>query len=180
MDRQGKIYQDEMTVEKYRQQLRKELKNYGAAATARAINNRKARGLAIGEAALKVMDSVRECSKNHLLMPGTLVYMIEEKVIYPTSDKDRKEFEYEVKYQVTSNEKAWTEEEIERKCEDLTFRLRMETEEMFPVDGEQENEGYRDQVSGEDEEEEDDTSSVADATPSPQGEGLYGVPQGEG
>jgi len=131
-----------MTVEAFRQQLRKELKNYGAASTARAINNKRTRALAIGECALKVMDSVRECSRIHLLMPGSLVYMIEEKVIYPTGDKSRKEFEYAVKYQVTSNEKAYTEEEIERACEDLTFRLAMETDEMYPEgeEGDVENE----------------------------------------
>lgn len=128
-----KALRDKRTVEAYREQLKRERKPYGQKATARAINNRRARALAIGEAALKIMDGVRECSKQHLLMPGTLMYMINEKVIYPQpGTKDRKEYEYDVMYQVLANEPAYTEEEIERKCEDLTFRLAMETDEMYP------------------------------------------------
>jgi len=137
MDRQGKLYQDEMTVEAYRKDLEKERKVYMQKATARAINNRRARALAVGECALKAMDGVRECSKGHALLVGSLHYMIDEKVIYPVPGaNDRKEFEYEVMYQVTSNEKAWTDEEIERMVGDLEFRLAMETDEMYPEEGE--------------------------------------------
>ena len=138
MDREGKLYQDEMTVEKYREQLRNELKPYGQKATARAINNRRARALAIGECALKVMEGARQCAAEHLLMPGSLCYMINEKVLYPQPGvRDRKEFEYDVMYQVLANEKCYTEEEIAQKCEDLTFRLRMETDEMYPESGDE-------------------------------------------
>ena len=134
MDRQGKLYQDEITVEGYRKDLENERKVYMQKASARAINNRRARALAVGECCLKVMDGVRECSKAHALAAGTLVYMIDEKVIYPVAGEKQKEFEYEVMYQVTSIEKAWTPEEIEEKVGDLEFRLAMETDEMFPED----------------------------------------------
>ena len=132
MDRQGKLYQDEITVEGYRKDLENERKVYMQKASARAINNRRARALAVGECCLKVMDGVRECSKGHPLVPGTLVYMIDEKIIKPVVGAKQKEFEYEVMYQVTSAEKAWTQEEIEEKVGDLEFRLAMETDEMFP------------------------------------------------
>lgn len=135
MDRQGKIYQDEMTVEAYRKDLENERKVYMMKSTARAINNRRARALAVGECALKIMDAVREVSKAHALLVGSLHYMIDEKVIYPVPGvNDRKEFEYDVMFQVTSNEKAWTKEEIEEKVGDLEFKLAMETDEMFPED----------------------------------------------
>lgn len=132
MDRQGKLYQDEMTVEKYRQQLKEEKKPYGQVATARAANQRRARGLALGEAALKIMDSVKELGKGHRLVPMTLMYMMDEKVIYPIADVKVKQYEYDVMFQVQAEEREWTDEEVEQKCEDLTFRLAMETDEMFP------------------------------------------------
>lgn len=132
-DRQGKIYRDEMTVEKYREELTKARKVFGQKATARAINNRRARALAIGQSALKVMDGVRETSKKHELMAGTLVYMIDEKVVYPQEgNRNRKEYEYDVMYQVTGTEPQYTEVEILEKCEDLKKRLAIETDEMYP------------------------------------------------
>lgn len=142
MDREGKLYQDEMTVEKYRQQLKGEKKVYGQTASARAINQRRSRGLALGETALQIMDAVRELSRGHRLIPGTLCYMLEEQKIL-LSQKDRHEFLYTVKYQVTADEPAWTESEIEALCADLAERLRKETDEMYPEDGD-EGSGNRD------------------------------------
>ena len=121
-----------MTVEKYRQDLLNERKVYMQKATARAVNNRRARALAVGECALKAMDGVRECSRAHRLAAQSLMYMIDEKIIYPVAGSREKNFEYDVMYQVTSDEKAWTQEEIEEKTEDLRKRLAMETDEMFP------------------------------------------------
>ena len=132
MDREGKLYQDEMTVEKYRQQLKEEKKPYGQVATVRAANQRRARGLALGEAALKIMDAVRETSRGHRLINGTLCYMLDEQVEYPITGVDRKEFVYTVKYQVLADEPAYTENEIELLCEDLAKRLQVETDEMYP------------------------------------------------
>jgi len=145
MDRQEKIRIDELTVEKYREQLKGQNKVYMQKATGRAINNRRARALALGEAALKIMDSVKELGKGHRLVPMTLMYMMDEKVIYPIADVKVKQYEYDVMYQVQAEEREWTDEEVEQKCEDLTFRLAMETDEMFP----------------ENEEEKEDTSSVS-------------------
>lgn len=150
MDRQGKIYQDEMTVEAYRKDLENERKVYMQKASARAINNRRARALAVGECCLKAMDGVREISKTHPLMVGSLTYMIDEKVIYPVAGVKQKEFEYDVMYQVTGSERAWTKEEIEEKVGDLQFRLAMETDEMYPE--EEEEKGDRGQGSGDREE----------------------------
>ena len=141
MDREGKLYQDEMTVEKYRQQLKGEKKVYGQTASARAINQRRSRGLALGETALQIMDAVRELSRGHRLIPGTLCYMLEEQ--RNTIAKDRDEFLYTVKYQVKADEPAWTESEIEARCADLAERLRKETDEMYPEDGD-EGSGNRD------------------------------------
>lgn len=132
MDRQEKIRIDELTVEKYREQLKGQNKVYMQKATGRAINNRRARALALGEAALKIMDSVKELGKGHRLVPMTLMYMMDEKVIYPIADVKVKQYEYDVMYQVQAEEREWTDEEVEQKCEDLTFRLAMETDEMFP------------------------------------------------
>ena len=135
MDREGKLYQDEMTVEKYREELKKRRMPYGGVAKARAINNRRARALALGECALKIMDKVRECSKAHQLMPGTLQYMIDEAVVYPVDGVRQKCFDYQVMFQVYGSEPEYTDEEIEKECEDLKRRLAEETEEMFPEGG---------------------------------------------
>lgn len=132
MDRAGKLYKDEMTVEGYRQRLKEQRKIYGQKAEARAINQRKARAMALGETALKIMDAVREASKGHSLIKGTLEYMLDEAVIYPTEDKDRKEFQYTVMYQVQADEPMYTEERIGELCADLERRLKVETDEMFP------------------------------------------------
>lgn len=132
MDRQEKIRIDELTVEKYREQLKGQNKVFMQKATGRAINNRRARALALGEAALKIMDSVKELGKGHRLVPMTLMYMMDEKVIYPIADVKVKQYEYDVMFQVQAEEREWTDEEVEQKCEDLTFRLAMETDEMFP------------------------------------------------
>jgi len=140
MDREGKKYQDEMTVEKYRQELKQRRMPYGGVARARAINNRRARALALGECALQIMDKVRECSKTHSLMPGTLQYMIEEAVVYPVEGGKEKNFDYAVMFQVYGTEPEYTDEEIEKECEDLTFRLAMETDEMFPENVEEKGE----------------------------------------
>lgn len=140
MDRQGKLYQDEMTVEKYREDLKKSKMPYMAKSEARAINNRRARALALGECGLKIMDKVRECSKGHRLIEGTLEYMMNEAVEYPVAGSREKTFIYTVMFQVYADEPRYTPEEIEKECEDLTFRLRMETDEMYP-EGEAEDDG---------------------------------------
>ena len=147
MDRQGKLYQDEMTVEKYRQQMKAAKMPYMGKAEGRAVNNRRARALTLGECALKIMDQIRECSKGHELINGTLQYMLDEAVVYPIPGVNETQFEYKVMYQVLANEPRYTDEEIQRECEDLTFKLRMETDEMFP-----EEEGDRGQGSGDKEE----------------------------
>ena len=134
MDRQEKLEKDQMTVDIYREQMKKAKMPYMGKAEARAINQRKARALALGEAALKIMDQIRECSKAHELIPGTLEYMLDEAVVYPVEGVKQKAFDYKVMYQVYANEPRYTEEEIDRECEDLTFKLRMETDEMFPED----------------------------------------------
>ena len=136
MDREGKLYQDEMTVEAYRQQLEREPHVVMQKTVARAINNRRARALAAGECVLKAMDAVREASKTNKLMTGSLMWMIDEKVIYPVPGaKDRKEFEYEVMFQVATDKPAYTQERIEELVGDLTYKLQLETDEMFPEDG---------------------------------------------
>lgn len=140
MDRAGKLYQDEMTVEKYRQKLKAEKKYYGQVATARAANQRRSRGLALGEIALQIMDGARAAAAKHKMIPGTLCYMLDEQVIYPTGDKSRKEFQYTVQYQVQADEPAYTENEIAILCEELEKKLKMETDEMFPEEPEKESE----------------------------------------
>ena len=140
MDRAGKLYQDEMTVEKYRQRLQAEKKYYGQVATAKAANQRRSRGLALGEAALQIMDAARVAASKHHMIPGTLCYMLDEQVIYPTGDRNRKEFLYKVEYQVQADEPAYNENEIKFLCEDLEKKLKLETDEMFPEEPEKESE----------------------------------------
>jgi len=132
MDRQGKIYQDEMTAAKYREQLKLAKMPYMGVAEARAVNNRRARALALGECALKIMDQVRECSKKHDLINGTLEYMMNEAVVYPHEGQREKAFDYKVMFQVYANEPRYTEEEIDAEIAELERKLAMETDEMFP------------------------------------------------
>lgn len=138
MTREEKIKLDEKTVEMYREQLKRERKSKGQIARALAENNRRARELALGEAALKILDCVKELEKGHEVISKTLQFMIGEKVIYPHGKDYEKQFGYEVSYQVNVNEPAYTAEEIDRLAEDLTFRLAMETDEMFSQGGEKE------------------------------------------
>ena len=136
MTREEKVKLDERTVEMYREQLKRERKSKGQIARTLAVNNRRARELALGEAALKILDCVKELEKGHEVISKTLQFMINEKVIYPHGKEYEKQFGYEVSYQVQINEPAHTAEEIDRLAEDLTFRLAMETDEMFPQDRE--------------------------------------------
>lgn len=131
LTREMKEKEDRETLEGYRKELEKEKKVYMQKAVAYAINNRKARSLALGEAALQIMDKIRECSKGHQLLTNSLMYMLNEEVIRHPEEK-RKEYRYTVMFQVTSNEKAWTKEEIDEKCSSLEERLKKETDELFP------------------------------------------------
>jgi len=131
-NRQEKLQQDELTVHNYREQMKSRKMPYGGVSEARAVNNRRARALALGECALKVMDKVRECSKGHELINGTLEYMMNEAVVYPVEGAKEKQFDYQVMWQVYANEPRYTEEEIEKEAAELERKLKMETDEMFP------------------------------------------------
>lgn len=143
MDREGKLYQDEMTVEKYRQKLKGEKKVYGQRAGAVARNQRRDREQKLGFCALQMLDALKELQKNekYRVIPETLRFMINEYVNFP--EPGRKQFGYEVMYQVTVDTAAYTEKEIKEKCADLAERLRKETDEMYPED-EDEGSGNRD------------------------------------
>ena len=66
--------------------------------------------------------------------------MLDEQVIYPTGDKNRKEFLYKVEYQVQADEPAYNANEIKILCEELEKKLKLETDEMFPEEPEKETE----------------------------------------
>ena len=140
MTREQKLKKDAKTLAKYEQKLRKTAKVYSQTAEADAINQRKSRAAAIGACALEVMDSIRGLAKTKPLMEGTLEYMMNEAVEYPVAGSREKTFIYTVMFQVYADEPRYTPEEIEKECEDLTFRLRMETDEMYP-EGEAEDDG---------------------------------------
>ena len=131
MTREEKVQQDEKTVEMYRDQLKREKKSKGQIARTLAENNRRAREIALGQAALTILDSIKELEKGHELISASLRFFVEEKILYPHGKDYEKQFGYEVSYQVQVNEPAHTAEEIDRLAEDLTFRLAMETDEMF-------------------------------------------------
>lgn len=140
MTREEKIKLDEKTVEMYREQLKRERKSKGQIARALAENNRRAREIAAGQAVLTILDKIKELEKGTEIVNGTLRFWIDEKILYPHGKDYEKQFGYEVSYQVQVADPAHTEEEIDRLAEDLTFRLAMETDEMFSQEGEKEKE----------------------------------------
>ena len=128
--REEKEREDKKSLEKYRERLGHEVKAYGQTFSATAINNRRARALAVGECALKALEEAQGLAKTHNLKPGTLEFNIGyDKVVDPDGVKG---YEYVVTYRVVSYEKAHTKEWIDAEIKKTYDKMQAETEEMFP------------------------------------------------
>lgn len=130
MTREEKIREDEKSLEQYRDRLEREVKAYGQMFNATAINNRRARALAVGECVLKALDEVQGLARVKRLKPGSLDFLIDGRKI---EDPDgMKGFDYSVTYRVVSYEPAHTKEWIDAEIEKTRQKMETETNEMFP------------------------------------------------
>ena len=76
-----------------------------------------------------MMDAVRGLAKTKPLRANSLIYAISE----TKDEKDGvKTFYCQVAYQVISNERGLTDEEVRDEVTKLAEKLNQETEEMFP------------------------------------------------
>lgn len=136
MTRFGKIRMDAKVLRTYRQRLEQERKVYHQVIGATSETGRKNRALAAGECVLKGIECVEELACRNPKIPfidGSLYWTIDQQRI---RDEDgEKGFRYLVSYTVTSNEPAWTKDEIREKVADARERLRNETREMFGTIG---------------------------------------------
>ena len=131
-----KQLKDWQTVRKYGERLRAERKIYTQTATTYSETDRKSRCLAVGECCIRALEAIGELNLQHRLVPGTLEYMINQQRV--KDDTGKKGFRYDVTYQVKSEEPKYTEDEIRDELKDVAKRLKLETEEMFKEDEEEE------------------------------------------
>lgn len=129
MTREQKLKRDKKTLEKYARDLQARPKIYSQRFASHATNQRKSRAAALGECCLQAMDAVRGLAKTKPLRANSLIYAISE-------IKDKKDgvktFYCQVAYQVISNERGLTDEEVRDEVTKLAEKLNQETEEMFP------------------------------------------------
>lgn len=140
--RRDKIRRDGRALVKYRERLENTRKTYMQTFEADAINQRKSREAALGACALKAIDAARELAKAKKLADGTLDYMVSEQKMMDPDGKIW--FHCSVAFHVTSQERAFSDAEINKEIMDTFERMMMETDEMYPEekdDEEAESEG---------------------------------------
>ena len=128
--------QDRKTLASYKRSLQIERKVYTQAFSAYSESGRKNRALAIGECCLQGMEKISDLvnmKPKGTFVPGTLMWnLMEQKV----KDEDGAEgYRYSVIYRVQSYERAWTDEEVEKKVAAAGEKIRAETEEMYADEG---------------------------------------------
>ena len=128
--------QDRKTLASYKRSLQIERKVYTQAFSAYSESGRKNRALAIGEGCLQGMEKISDLvnmKPKGTFVPGTLMWnLMEQKV----KDEDGAEgYRYSVIYRVQSYERAWTDEEVEKKVAAAGEKIRAETEEMYADEG---------------------------------------------
>ena len=139
MTREQKIRKDTKALKDYRKRLERERRAYMKEFQAYSVNQRRSRAAAIGECALQAMDDVRGLAKTKDLINGTLEFMINEQKV---KDPDGKiGFHYSVAYRVVSTEAAHTKEYIDREIRVTFDKMMMETDEMFPEEKKDDQQG---------------------------------------
>lgn len=137
--RKKKIRDDGRRLAKYKERLINTTKTYMQTYEADAINQRRSRVMALGTCALKALDGARGLAKTKQLADGSLEYMInEQKIVDPDG---RIGFHCSVTFKVGSLERAFTDQEIDREIEDTFERMMAETDELFPEDPPEEDDG---------------------------------------
>lgn len=142
MTKEQKLKKDAKTIKKYAEECARRRKVYMRHFSAYAVNQRRTRAEVVGDLVLRAIEDVKGISHVHPLIAGTLEYgIIEQKCKDPD---DHIMFHYEVTYHVIANEDAMTEEEQKKEVAELAERLRLETEEMFPEEKDEEKENQQD------------------------------------
>jgi len=130
--RRKKRERDRKTLLGYEKRLRAEKKAYVQAFSAFSETGRKNRALCIGECCLQAMEKLTELVNQQppvAFIPGSLFWNLNEERV---KDEDgEKGFKYTVIYHVTSEEPAYTEEQIREKLMEAAEKLHAETEELF-------------------------------------------------
>ena len=123
---------DRKTLASYRRSLEIERKVYTQAFSAFSEGGRKNRALAIGECCLQGMEKISDLvnmKPKGTFVPGTLMWNLCENKV---KDEDGAEgYHYSVIFRVQSYERAWTDEEVEKKVAAAREKIRAETEEMY-------------------------------------------------
>ena len=144
-----KKLKDYQTLRKYAARLAAMRVTCSQTATRLCETDHKSRVEAVGECCMTILDKVEELRRTRKVMDRTLVFMIsDQKVQDPTGKKGH---QYQVSYQVTVDEPALTEEQIQEEVKELAEKLHMETEELFAndkVSRSGESEGMAEEESG--------------------------------
>lgn len=129
--RKRKLREDAKTLGKYEERLRNRRKEYVQAFSGKAVNNRRARALCVGELCLQARERLYQLKHTKPLMDGTMEFFVNEEKI---KDKYGKRFFlYQVMYHVFSNENAYTEEEVQKELNIFREQLMRETDELYPL-----------------------------------------------
>ena len=127
--REMKEDRDRDTVAGYYGRLKNTKKHYSKSAEAFSTGGQKGRAMAIGACVLELLKALQKDAVEKKYLPGTLSWLIDEqRVIDPDGKKG---YKYTVVYHAYADEQAVSDEEIKKEIEELTEKLRMETEEMF-------------------------------------------------
>ena len=123
---------DRETLRKYELSLRNERKQYMQTFEAYSETGRKNRALCIGECCLQAMEKLSDLVNQQPPIPfvkGSLFWNLGE--VRVKDEDGEKGYKYSVTFHLLSNERAWTDTEVEEKVKEAGRRLGVETEEMF-------------------------------------------------
>jgi len=123
---------DRKTLASYKRSLQIERKVYTQAFSAFSEGGRKNRALCIGECCLQAMEKLSDLVNQQPPIPfvkGSLFWNLGE--VRVKDEDGEKGYKYSVTFHLLSNERAWTDTEVEEKVKEAGRRLGVETEEMF-------------------------------------------------
>ena len=124
-----KKLRDYQTLRRYAARLAAQRVTCSQTAKRLCYTDHKSRVEAVGECCMTILDAVEALRRSRKVMDNTLVFMLsDQKVQDPTGKKGH---QYQVSYQVTVDEPAFTEDEIKEEVKKLAEKLHMETEELF-------------------------------------------------
>ena len=124
-----KKLKDYQTLRKYAARLAAQRVTCSQTATRLCYTDHKSRVECVGECCLKILEKVEELRRTRPVMDNTLVFMITDQKVKDAAGI--KGHQYQVSYQVTVDEQAYTEDEIKAEVTELAKKLKIETEELF-------------------------------------------------